>query len=60
MSSIDSLLRAFGTWGQFDTFPAETRQAVEASVRSAAPAYEDGDTLVIPNPMLLIAATKND
>lgn len=58
MKSVDTLLRAFGTWAQLDAFPAETRQAIESSVRSAAAAYESDGAVVIPNPMLLIAATK--
>ena len=58
MDSIDALLRAFGTWAQLDTFPKDLQSAIEASVRSAASAYDTGDGVEIPNPMLLIAATK--
>lgn len=58
MSSIEPLLRAFGAWAQIDAFPPQIRQAIESSVRSAAAAYENDDCLVIPNPMLLISATR--
>ena len=58
MSSIDDLLRAFGTWAQIDAFPAEVRSAVEASVRAKAASYDIGGGLIIPNPMLLVAAGK--
>lgn len=58
MKSIDSLLRAFGTWAQLDTFPKDVAAAIEGSVRSAATGYETGDGLEIPNPMLLISADK--
>lgn len=60
MNSVDVLLRAFGTWAQLDTFPRDLQTAIEDSVRSAASAYESGDGLEIPNPMLLIAGTKAD
>lgn len=58
MESVDSLLRAFRTWAQLDTFPKEIQTSIEASVRSAASAYEKDGGLEIPNPMLLISATK--
>lgn len=58
MPTIDPLLRAFGTWAQLDSFPADTRTAIEASVRAAARAYETEAGLAVPNPMLLIAASK--
>jgi len=58
MGSVDVLLRAFGTWAQLDGFPKDIRSAIEVSVRSSAGAYQTGDGLEIPNPMLLITATK--
>jgi SAM-dependent methyltransferase len=58
MPSIEPLLRAFGAWAQIDAFPPQTRQAIETSVRSSAAAYETDDGLAIPNPMLLISATR--
>jgi SAM-dependent methyltransferase len=58
MPTIDPLLRAFGTWAQLDSFPANTRTAIEDSVRSGAKAYETDGGLVVPNPMVLIAATR--
>lgn len=57
MSSIDSLLDAFGVWAQIDSFPVAIRDAIEADVRTAAARYRTGDGLVIPNPMLLVSAT---
>lgn len=58
MPSIEPLLRAFGAWAQLDTFPTTIRQSIEGSVRSAATAYATGDGFAIPNPMLLISATR--
>jgi ubiquinone/menaquinone biosynthesis C-methylase UbiE len=58
METIDPLLRAFGTWAQLDAFPKDIQTAIEDSVRTAAPAYETGGGLEIPNPMLLIGASK--
>lgn len=58
MDTIDPLLRAFGTWAQLDAFPKDTQTAIEHSVRTAAPAYETGHGLEVPNPMLLIGASK--
>ena len=56
MPAIDSLLRAFGTWAQIDTFPAEVRGAIEATVRAGGTAYETDEGLAIPNPMVLLHA----
>ncbi len=55
---LDELLRALGTWGQLDTFPEPVRGKIEATVRGAAPRYQVDGGLVIPNPMLLIAASR--
>lgn len=59
MESIETLLRAFGTWAQLDTFPEATRDAIETSVRQAASSYSSGNGFAIPNPMLLITATRS-
>ena len=58
MTSIDVLLAAFADWAQLDAFPQQTRTRIEQSVRAAAPAFQRGDHLEIPNPMLLISARK--
>ncbi|HZD23459.1 MAG TPA: hypothetical protein VE569_08675, partial [Acidimicrobiia bacterium] len=58
MESIDVLLRAFRPWAQVDTFPKDIQSKIEDSVRSAATAYEKAGGLLIPNPMMLISATK--
>lgn len=58
MSSIDSLLNAFRDWGQMDDFPANVRTSIEATVRDKARAYESEGTLTIPNPAILVSATK--
>jgi len=59
MRSIDSLLRAFGAWAQLESFPKEVQGRIESSVRSAANRYQTDEGLAIPNPMLLISASKN-
>jgi SAM-dependent methyltransferase len=58
MPSVDVLLRALGTWAQLDALPAALRARIEASVRSGAVRYQADGVLAIPNPMLLIAASK--
>lgn len=58
MQSIDVLLRAFGTWAQLDTFPTPVRAQIETAARSGAERYRVDGGLAIPNPMLLIAASK--
>lgn len=58
MKSIDSLLKAMGTWAELDTFPETARRAIETTVRDSAAAYANDDGLAIPNPMLLISAVK--
>lgn len=59
MKSIDPLFRAFAKWAQLDSFPRDTQRRIEDSVRSAADAYAKAGGLEVPNPMLLISATKS-
>lgn len=59
MRSIDSLLRAFGAWAQLESFPKGIQAGIENSVRSAASRYQTDEGLEIPNPMLLISASKS-
>lgn len=58
MSSIDSFLHAFRDWANMDVFPSTVRDAVEETVREGARAFESGGVLAIPNPAILVAATK--
>lgn len=58
ISSIESLLDAFGDWAQVDALPDSVRTAIDASVRKNARAYESGGTLRVPNPAILVSATK--
>lgn len=59
MASIETLLAAFEVWAQLDSFPEAIRGAIEADVRQAAERYRIGDGFVVPNPMLLISATRS-
>ena len=56
--SIDSLLAAFHDWAALESFPAEIQLAVETTVRENAAAYRREDEFEIPNPAILISATK--
>ena len=58
MPSIDVLLRAFATWAQLDTFPAETRNAIEGSVRERAVAFRTDGGFSVPNPMILLSGMR--
>ncbi len=58
MPSIDSCIDGFADWANLNAFPSATRNAIEEDVRSAAAAYADGDGLAIPNPVILVSATR--
>jgi SAM-dependent methyltransferase len=58
MPSIESLLSAFADWADLNALSAEIRAAVEADVRHASRMYESSGTLAIPNPAILVSATK--
>lgn len=57
-TSADSLIAGFGDWAQMESWPAAGRAAVEADVRAGARAYEADGVLTIPNPAILVTATK--
>ena len=57
-TAIESLLAGFDDWAQMDTWPADQRAAVEADVRAAAQFYIADGVLVMPNPVILVTATK--
>ena len=58
MPSIDSLLAAFSDWANMNALPAEIQTAVDADIRRASKTYEAAGTLTVPNPAILISATK--
>lgn len=57
-NSIESFLDAFRDWADLETFPAEAQKNIENTVRKNSAAYKDGETLVMPNPAVLISAVK--
>ena len=57
-SSIETILHSFGDWAQMETFPESVRNAIETAVQENAKSYESGGTLTIPNPAILVSATK--
>lgn len=58
LRDVEPLLAAFGDWADLGAFPDEIRRAIEDSVRTGAERYRTGDDLEIPNPMLLLTATR--
>ena len=58
MHSIDSLLMAFYDWANMAALPEDVQHAIETSVRANAKRYLCKQGFVIPNPALLITATK--
>ena len=58
MSSVDSLLAAFGDWANLEALSSGTRRAVECDIRQASRSYESGGKLTIPNPAILVSARK--
>ncbi|MCA9751213.1 MAG: methyltransferase domain-containing protein [Gemmatimonadetes bacterium] len=53
--SLDPYWRAFHAWAGLDAMPAQTRDAIEGTVRKNADAYRAGEGFVIPNPAILIS-----
>jgi SAM-dependent methyltransferase len=58
MSSIDTYLDGFTDWANLNVLPSPTREAIAADIRQAAKAYESGGKLAIPNPVILVSATR--
>lgn len=59
MDSVERLIQAFTPWAQLDSFPEAVRIAIENDVRQAAESYRDGTGVAIPNPMLVVTATRS-
>jgi len=57
-SSIDSFLDAFRDWADLGSFAPAVREAIESTVRERAAAYLEGDLYVMPNPAILVSATR--
>jgi SAM-dependent methyltransferase len=58
ISSIDTYLSAVGVWANLDAIPESIRAAVETTVRENAKELESEGTLSMPNPAILISASK--
>ncbi len=58
MDSIDTLLDAFRDWADLGALPESIQHAVERSVRTGAEAFASEGALTIPNPALLLVATR--
>lgn len=56
--SIDPVLAAFSDWANLSTFPEAVRAAIESTVRENAEKFLAGGRYVIPNPAILISASK--
>ena len=57
-SSIDTYMASFRDWANLTAFPDEVRDAIEATVRQRSASYWSGEEFVIPNPAILVTATK--
>lgn len=58
IASIDNYLSVFRAWANMDALPQSVQTAVEATVRENAKGLAVDGTLVIPNPAVLISASK--
>ncbi len=58
ITSIESYLSAFRVWSNLDALPDSVQTAVEATVRETARALVSDDILALPNPAILISASK--
>ncbi|HZD09911.1 MAG TPA: methyltransferase domain-containing protein [Candidatus Binatia bacterium] len=56
--SLEPYLTAFREWANLAVLPAETREAIETTVRQNAPAYRTNGLFILPNPAILMSATK--
>ena len=58
VGSAEQLLESFAAWAQMDAYPKSVREAVENTVRENAKPFESDGTLTLPNPAILVSATK--
>lgn len=58
VGSAEQLLESFAAWAQMDAYPKSVRDAVENTVRENAKPFESDGTLTLPNPAILVSATK--
>lgn len=56
--SLEPYLTAFRDWANLEAFPEDVRNAIETTVRERAPAYKADGIFTMPNPAILISATK--
>jgi SAM-dependent methyltransferase len=56
--SIDSFLAAFRDWADLGALPADSRDAIERSVRDKAEGYRRNGAYTMPNPAILLSAVK--
>ena len=58
VGSAEQLLHSFEDWAQMDAYPKAVRDAIESTMRENAKPFESGGTLTLPNPAILVSATK--
>lgn len=56
--SLELYLTAFSDWANLGALPQELSQAILATVRESAVGYRQNGLFVMPNPAILISATK--
>lgn len=57
-SSLEPYLTAFRDWANLDAFPEELQAAIEKSVQEGAVAYCSDHGYTLPNPTILLSASK--
>lgn len=58
LSSMESYLSGFEDWANLDALPDALRSAIETDVRTAANHFKHNGEYVIPNPVILVSATR--
>jgi SAM-dependent methyltransferase len=58
VGSAEQLLEAFSDWAQIDAYPKSVRDAIENTMRENAKPFESAGPLTLPNPAILVSATK--
>jgi hypothetical protein len=57
-SSLEPYLSAFHDWANLAAFPQELQVAIEKSVQEGAVAYRSDHGYTLPNPTILLSASK--
>lgn len=56
--TLDTFLAAFSDWAAMDTFPEDVSAKIRATVRENGKGFKANGQFVIPNPAILVSATR--